>query len=201
MLIALNKPYGVLSQFTREPGSRWLALADITKPAPLPPRIHTVGRLDADSEGLLLLTDEAPLVDDLLNPAHAHPREYHAQVENIPSPDALERLARGGIVIAGRATLPCRVARLADDAPEIVAHPPRNPPIRVRRNIPASWLSLELIEGKFRQVRKMTAAVGHPTLRLIRVRIGALRLADLALAPGVWRELTADERARVFAQS
>jgi len=199
MLIALNKPYGVLSQFTREPGSRWLALADISIPAPLPPRIHTVGRLDADSEGLLLLTDEAPLVDRLLNPANAHPREYHAQVENIPAPEALARLVRGGIVIAGRATLSCRVARLADDAPEIVAHPPRNPPIRTRRNIPACWLSLELTEGKFRQVRKMTAAVGHPTLRLIRVRIGALRLASLALAPGSWRELSSDERAQAFA--
>jgi len=203
MLIALNKPHGFLSQFTREPGSRWLALADIAPPAahaPLPPRIHTVGRLDADSEGLLLLTDEAPLVDRLLNPANAHPREYHAQVENIPAPAALEHLARGGVVIAGRATLPCRVARLADDAPEILAHPPRDPPIRVRKNIPACWLSLELTEGKYRQVRRMTAAAGHPTLRLIRVRIGALSLAALGLPPGAWRELTAAESARVFAR-
>jgi len=200
MLIALNKPYGILSQFTREPDSRWLALCDITTPAPLPPRIHTVGRLDADSEGLLLLTDEAPLVNDLLDPAHAHAREYHAQVENIPASEALARLERGGLVIAGRATLPCRVARLADDAPEILAHPPRDPPIRARKNIPVCWLSLELIEGKFRQVRRMTAAVGHPTLRLVRVRIGALLLADLALERGAWRELTAAERERVFAR-
>ena len=201
MLFALNKPYGLLSQFTREPNSRWLALCDITTPAPPPPRIHTVGRLDADSEGLLLLTDEAPLVNDLLDPAHAHPREYHVQVENIPAPDTLARLARGGIILSGggHSTLPCRVAPLADDAPEITAHPPRDPPIRARKNIPVCWLSLELVEGKNRQVRRMTAATGHPTLRLIRTRIGALRLADLALAPGAWRELTAPERARVFA--
>ena len=201
MLIALNKPHGVLSQFTREENSRWLTLPEFTALAPLPPRIHTVGRLDADSEGLLLLTDEAPLVNDLLDPAHAHPREYHVQVENIPAPETLERLARGGIILSGggHSTLPCRVTRLADDAPEILAHPPRDPPIRARKYIPVCWLSLELVEGKNRQVRRMTASVGHPTLRLIRARIGALRLADLAIERGTWRELTADERARVFA--
>jgi len=199
VLIALNKPYGVLSQFKPEPNSRWRALANSVTPAPMPPDVYPVGRLDGDSEGLLLLTNEAALVDRLLNPAHAHPREYHAQVENIPAPDALARLAAGGILLDGRPTLPCRAALIPDDAPEVAAHPPRDPPIRTRKNIPASWLSLELIEGKNRQVRRMTAAVGHPTLRLIRVRIGALRLADLALAPAAWRELTADERVRVFA--
>lgn len=202
MLIALNKPYGMLSQFTPEPGSRWRCLAEISEPSPLPPRVYPVGRLDADSEGLLLLSDERALVDRLLNPERAHPREYYAQVENIPAPDALERLSSGGIDIGGGSgghrTRPCRVALLDSASPEIAAIPPRDPPIRVRKTIPDCWLSLELTEGKNRQVRRMTAAVGHPTLRLVRVRIGALRLRELALAPGVWRELTPDERAKVL---
>ncbi len=198
MLIALNKPYGMLSQFTPEPGSRWRTLAEIVAPAPLPSHVYPVGRLDADSEGLLLLSDERALVNRLLNPAHGHAREYYAQVENIPAPDALARLARGGIAIGAHRTLPCRAALPDPASPEITRIPPRDPPIRVRKNIPAAWLSLELAEGKNRQVRRMTAAVGHPTLRLIRVRLGALRLDALALAPGEWRELTPDEGARVF---
>ncbi|MDF9831847.1 23S rRNA pseudouridine2457 synthase [Ereboglobus sp. PH5-5] len=198
MLLALNKPYGVLSQFTPEPGSRWCSLADISAPAPLPPRVYPVGRLDADSEGLLLLTDERALVDRLLNPARAHAREYFAQVENIPEPGALARLARGGIVIGGHRALPCRAELIDPASPEVAAIPPRDPPIRVRKNIPDAWLSLELTEGKNRQVRRMTAAVGHPTLRLVRVRIGALRLAALGLAPGEWRELTTAGREACF---
>lgn len=198
MLIALNKPYGMLSQFTPEPGSRWRTLADIVSPAPLPSRVYPIGRLDADSEGLLLLSDERALVDHLLNPAHSHAREYYVQVENIPAPDALARLARGGIAIGGHRTLPCRVAMLEPDAPEIAHIPPRDPPVRVRKSIPDSWLSLELTEGKNRQVRRMTAAVGHPTLRLVRVRIGSLRLAGLALAPGNWCQLAETERAKAL---
>lgn len=194
MFIALNKPYGMLSQFTPEPGSRWRSLADIAEPAPLPKRVYPVGRLDADSEGLLLLSDERAFVGSLLDPARSHPREYYAQVENMPAPAALSRLSRGGMDIGGHRTLPCRAVLLDSGAPEIARIPPRNPPIRVRNNIPTCWLSLELTEGKNRQVRRMTAAVGHPTLRLVRVRIGSLRLADLALAPGAWRELTPDER-------
>ncbi len=189
MLLALHKPYGVLSQFTPEPGSRWRTLADFD----LPRGVYALGRLDADSEGLLLLSDEPGLNHRLLDPKHAHRREYWAQVEGQPSADALARLARGGIAIDDDHTLPCR-ARLLDPAPAVA---PRVPPIRVRKNIPDTWLSLELIEGKNRQVRRMTAAVGHPTLRLIRVRTGTFQLGELP--PGRWRELSDTERDAVFA--
>lgn len=189
MLIALNKPYGVLSQFTPEPGSKWRTLADFKLPA----NVYALGRLDADSEGLLLLSDERALNFRLLDPANAHRREYWAQVEGIPSPESLARLERGGIVLDDYKTLPCR-ALLLDAAPVIA---PRDPPIRVRKTVPDRWLALELTEGKNRQVRRMTAAVGHPTLRLIRARIGQFALG--ALPPGTWRELTAEERATVFA--
>ena len=189
MLVAFNKPYGVLSQFTPEPGSAWHTLAGFN----LPSRVYPAGRLDVDSEGLLVLTDERALVDRLLDPSHAHPREYFAQVERIPSADALARLAAGGIPLGEHRTRTCRV-QLLDTPPAL---PPRDPPIRVRKNVPDAWLSLELTEGKNRQVRRMTAAVGHPTLRLIRVRIGSLALSNLA--PGHWRELTEAERHRLFA--
>lgn len=188
VLIALHKPYGVLSQFTPEPGSRWRTLADLG----LPPKVYALGRLDADSEGLLLLSDEPGLNSRLLDPAAGHQREYWAQVEHIPSAAALDRLMRG-ISLGEYTTRPCVVRRL-DPAPVIA---PRNPPIRVRKNIPDCWLALELIEGKNRQVRRMTAAVGHPTLRLLRVRIGNFALVDLPA--GRWRELDSRERAAVFA--
>ena len=188
VLLALHKPYGVLSQFTPEPGSRWRTLSDFG----LPRGVYALGRLDADSEGLLLLSDEPGLNNRLLDPSHAHRREYWAQVERIPTPETLARLSRGGIAIDDYRTLPCR-ARLLDHAPAVA---PRDPPIRVRKTIPDAWLSLELIEGKNRQVRRMTAAVGHPTLRLIRARIGNFPLGELA--PGKWRELTSVERAAVF---
>jgi 23S rRNA pseudouridine2457 synthase len=188
MLIALHKPYGHLSQFTNEPGSRWRTLADFG----LPKNVYALGRLDADSEGLLLLSDERGLNNRLLDPQFAHRREYWAQVEGVPSPDAIARLERGGLDLKDFRTLPCR-ARLLDPAPAIA---PRDPPVRVRKTVPDAWLSLELIEGKNRQVRRMTAAVGHPTLRLLRVRVGDFALGDLA--PGTWRELTDDERAAVL---
>ena len=188
MLLALHKPYGVLSQFTPEPGSRWRTLAEFD----LPRGVYALGRLDADSEGLLLLSDEPGLNTQLLDPRNAHRREYWAQLEGTPTAETLARLARGGIAIDDYRTLPCR-ARLLDPAP---AFPPRVPPIRVRKNIPAAWLALELIEGKNRQVRRMTAAIGHPTLRLLRVRIGDFPIGDLT--PGKWRELGAAEREAVF---
>jgi len=188
MLIALHKPYGVLSQFTPEPGSRWRTLADFK----LPPGAYALGRLDADSEGLLLLSDEPGLNSRLLDPEAGHRREYWVQVEGVPAAPALRQLA-SGVQIGGRATRPCVVRRL-DPAPAV---PSRVPPIRVRKSVPDSWLSLELTEGKNRQVRRMTAAIGHPTLRLVRVRIGRFQPADLA--PGHWRELTVGERAAVFA--
>lgn len=191
MLIALHKPYGVLSQFTPEPGSRWRTLAEFS----LPKNVYALGRLDADSEGLLLLSDEPGLNTQLLDPKHAHRREYWANVERVPDSAALARLERGGLVIDNYRTLPCNV-RLLESAPAI---PPREPPIRVRKNVPDAWIALELTEGKNRQVRRMTAAIGHPTLRLIRARIGEFALG--ALAPGSWRELTAAERASIFRQT
>ncbi len=187
MLLAFHKPYGVLSQFTPEPGSRWRTLADFQ----LPPNVYALGRLDADSEGLLLLSDEPSLNSRLLDPKNAHRREYWAQVERIPDAASLARLQRG-LDLGDFKTRPCTARRL-DPPPPL---PPRDPPIRFRKNVPDCWLALELIEGKNRQVRRMTAAIGHPTLRLVRARIGGFALGELA--PGTWRELTAVERNAVF---
>lgn len=198
MLLALHKPYGVLSQFTPEPGSKWSTLADL---APrLPPRVYPLGRLDADSEGLLLLSDEPGLNTKLLDPRQAHEREYWVLVERVPADDALARLA-AGVRLPDHACAPLKARRLAET--ESSALPPRDPPVRARKNIFDAWLSLALHEGKNRQVRRMTAAVGHPTLRLVRWRIGGLTLADLGLlqAPGAWRELTPAERHGVFDKS
>lgn len=185
MVILLNKPYGYLSQFTPD-GSPNRPLAELG----LPPAVYPVGRLDTDSEGMLVLASEKGFTSALLDPARAHPREYWAQVERVPDDEALERLA-DGVVIQGRRTRRCRVWRI--DEPTL---PPRDPPIRFRKSVPTSWLALELVEGKNRQVRRMTAAVGHPTLRLVRARIGALRLGDLA--PGAWRELDEREVQQLF---
>ena len=188
MLLIIHKPYGHLSQFTPETGSKWRTLAEFN----LPSGVYPLGRLDADSEGLLLLSDEPGLNSQLLDPVRQHPREYWVQVERIPSATALAQLTKG-VVIGGYRTQPASVRRL-DPAPSL---PARNPPVRFRKNVPDTWLSLTLTEGKNRQVRRMTAAVGHPTLRLVRVAIGGFRDADLA--PGQWRELTPTERAQVFA--
>ena len=183
MLLALYKPFGVLSQFTQEhPSHRTLAEFGF------PPDVYPIGRLDRDSEGLILLSDEARWTDRLLNPKRAHPRAYHSQLEGLISDDALAKLQRG-VRLKEFTTLPCKARRL-DPAP---AHPPRDPPIRYRASIPTSWLELELTEGKNRQVRRMTAAIGFPTLRLIRVRIGKLTLGSLQLEPGKWRALSKGE--------
>lgn len=182
VLVAFNKPYGVLSQFTPD-GSPNRSLAEFG----FPNNVYPIGRLDADSEGLLLLSDEPEWNARLLEPRHAHEREYWAQVERIPTTTSLEKLARG-VVIQGRKTLPCR-AWLLDPQPAV---PPREPPIRFRKSVPDCWMGLELIEGKNRQVRRMTAAIGHPTLRLLRVRIGKLTLSDLPT--GQWRILQPAER-------
>jgi 23S rRNA pseudouridine2457 synthase len=185
VLIAFNKPYGVLSQFTGD-GSPNRPLAEFG----FPKNVYAIGRLDADSEGLLLLSDEARWNDRLLNPRHAHEREYWAQVENIPSPESLQKLATG-LLIQGRKTLPCQ-AWMLEPQPSI---PPRVPPIRVRKSVPDCWIGLQLVEGKNRQVRRMTAAIGHPTLRLLRARVGNFWLKDLP--PGMWRELSDLESAQV----
>lgn len=188
MLIAFHKPYGVLSQFTPEPGSPWRTLAEFA----FPPGVYPLGRLDADSEGLLLLSDEPGLNDLLLHPRHAHRRLYWALVERVPGDDALARLSAGGLSLGGNVTQPCEARRI--EPPPAV--PARTPPVRTRKNVIDCWISLALREGKNRQVRRMTAAVGHPTLRLIRMAIGGLPLGNLPA--GHWRSLDRDERQRVF---
>jgi 23S rRNA pseudouridine2457 synthase len=186
VLIAFNKPFGVLSQFMPD-GSKNRTLAEFA----FPKNVYPLGRLDADSEGLLLLSDEPGLNTRLLDPRREHPRIYWAQVERVPNVQALEALQRGPVV-QGRKSQRC-LARLIEPDPE---PPPRDPPIRFRKNVPTAWLELQLIDGKNRQVRRMTAAIGHPTLRLIRVQIGGFKLADIPA--GTWRELTAEERVKLF---
>ncbi len=187
MLLAFNKPYGVLSQFTPD-GSPNRSLAEFG----FPPRVYPIGRLDADSEGLLLLSDEAELNQRLLHPTRGHRRVYWVQVERIPNAEALSQLEKG-LRIQDHKTLPCR-AWMLDPQPEV---PPREPPIRFRKTVPDCWIALELVEGKNRQVRRMTAAVGHPTLRLMRVQIGELQMSGLS--SGTWKELSAEARALVLA--
>ena len=174
MVILFNKPYGVLSQFTPEAGHR--ALDEFGFPS----GVYAAGRLDHDSEGALLLTDDGKLIKKLLDPKFEHPRTYLAQVDGQITQEAVNQLKKG-VTIKGYRTKPCQA--------EIVA-PPENlweriPPIRYRANIPTSWVRLTLIEGKNRQVRHSTATVGFPTLRLIRVQIGNISLGDLQ--PGEWR--------------
>ena len=181
MILAFNKPYGVLSQFTRQaPAHRTLAEFGFPK------QVYPLGRLDWDSEGLLLLSDEKKWNDFLLNPRHAHERTYQVQVEGTAGEEAAAKLQKG-VMIQGRRTKPCRAKLIAE--PD---YPPRNPPIRFRLSVPTSWIELKLTEGKNRQVRRMTAAVGFPTLRLIRKAIGNFELEDLPA--GKWRELTARQR-------
>lgn len=183
--ILFYKPFGVVSQFTPEGGHSSLA-----EFGPFPATVYPVGRLDADSEGLLLLTDDNEVKHRLLSPRFGHPRTYLVQVEGVPEPDALEKL-RSGILLDGKKTLPAQ-ARLLLETPSI---PPRSTPIRYRKSIPTSWIELELSEGRNRQVRKMTAAVGYPTLRLIRTRI--LFLTTGELEPGMMRDLSQKEVVRL----
>ena len=186
MILAFHKPYGVLSQFTPE-DSPHRTLADFG----FPRGVYPVGRLDADSEGLLIIADEASLNDRLLNPSQGHEREYWVEVERVPSTASLARLSRG-VVVQGRRTRPCE-ASVLDPQPVLA---PRVPPVRLRKSVPTCWISVALTEGRNRQVRRMTAAIGHPTLRLIRVRIGKLLLGDLE--PGKWRELSDADRAKLL---
>lgn len=178
--VLFNKPYGVVCQFT--PLDRHPTLADYG----IAPGLYAAGRLDHDSEGLLLLTSDGALQSLLTEPRYRHPRTYQTQVERIPGSEALNSLRRG-IVLKDGKTRPCTVTML--DAEPLF--PPRSPPIRFRKAVPTAWLELTLTEGKNRQVRRMTAHVGHPTLRLVRVRIGALTLEGLA--PGAWRPLSVAE--------
>jgi 23S rRNA pseudouridine2457 synthase len=189
MLLALHKPYDLLSQFTQEhPSHRTLAECG------LPSGVYPIGRLDRDSEGLLLLSDEAHWTDRLLNPRRGHPRTYHAQVDGAVQEASLAPLKKG-LRLKEFQALPCHASILQPE-PD---YPPRKPPIRYRKEIPTTWLELTLTEGKNRQVRRMTAAIGHPTLRLIRAAIGQLTLSQLQLAPGQWTELTTAEIQQLLA--
>ena len=179
----------MLSQFTDSQGDRAILKNFIDVPG-----VYPVGRLDRDSEGLLLLTDHGRLQHRLSNPQYGHPRTYWVQVERQPDAAALQQL-RQGVEIKGQRTRPAQVTGL----PQAPTLPPRQPPIRYRKSVPTSWLELVLTEGRNRQVRRMTAAVGHPTVRLVRWAIGSLTLAGLA--PGDWRSLTPDEVQQLLAEN
>ena len=176
MLIAFNKPYGVLCQFTDRSASPRPTLAEFD----LPPKVYAAGRLDRDSEGLLLLTDDGALAHRLTDPRHKQPKTYLVQLEGIPDEQALEQLRRG-VGLKDGMTRPAE-ARTMDEPAWLW---PRDPPVRFRKTVPTSWLQLTIHEGRNRQVRRMTAHVGLPTLRLIRTAVGSHRLADLA--PGCWQ--------------
>jgi 23S rRNA pseudouridine2457 synthase len=179
VLVALNKPFGVISKFSPEPGKR--TLADYV---PVPD-VYPAGRLDTDSEGLLLLTDDGALQARIANPRHKVEKIYWAQVEGVPTEPALASLRRG-VDLGDFVTKPAGA--------HVIAQPaglwPRDPPIRYRAKIPTAWLEITLREGKNRQVRRMTARVGFPTLRLVRAAIGDITLEGLA--PGEWREVDAE---------
>lgn len=179
----------MLSQFTQPADGGKRTLSEFG----FPPGVYSIGRLDYDSEGLLLLSDDPALNNFLLAPDRAHRRTYLVQVEGIPSAAALDRLAEG-VEIEGRRTRPA-IAALLPEAPDL---PERSVPIRVRKAIPTAWISLTLTEGRNRQVRRMTAAVGHPTLRLLRHAIGGLTLDALGLEPGRWRALDSHALASVL---
>ena len=174
-VLLFNKPFGVLTRFTDAQGRPTLAdYIDV-------PGVYPAGRLDADSEGLLVLTDDGRLQEQLSHPRHSKSKTYWVQVEREPSDDALAQLRRG-VAIKGGPTRPARVERLAE--PTLW---PRDPPVRFRKSVPTAWLALTITEGRNRQVRRMTAAVGHPTLRLVRVRVGPYELGDLP--QGAWRRV------------
>ena len=191
--LLFHKPYGVLSQFSRETGSSWGCLADWIEQ----PEVYPAGRLDADSEGLLLLTGDGRLQHRLTDPRWGHWRSYWVQVEGEPSDANLNALRRG-LDIQGRRTLPARAQKILD--PQLGE---RQPPIRQRRSIPTAWLEIQLREGRNRQVRRMTAAVGLPTLRLVRVAMDLMDGGDPltleGLAAGQWRFVSPAEDLRLTA--
>lgn len=172
--IVFYKPFNVLSQFTTECNSRTLSEFD------LPKNVYAAGRLDKDSEGLLLLTDDGDLNQKITNPKSGKEKTYYVQVENIPSTDSIKKLC-SGLKIKNYTTAPCKAKIIHD--PNLDE---RNPPIRQRKSIPTCWLEIKISEGKNRQIRRMTAKIGHPTLRLVRVAIGKVTLGNLR--PGEWRE-------------
>ena len=180
-IILFNKPFGVLCQFSPSGGRQTLAdYIDVKD-------VYPAGRLDMNSEGLLVLTGDGALQHRLSDPRHKLEKIYWVQVERLPERDALEALRRG-VELDGRMTLPAKVRTI----PEPEGLWPRDPPIRFRKNVPTAWLEVRIREGRNRQVRRMTAAVGHPTLRLVRCAVGPYRLEGLA--PGKWRLFRSDER-------
>ncbi len=184
--LVFYKPYGVLPSFTDQAGRPTLAKYVAI------PGVYAAGRLDLDSEGLLVLTSDGALAHYITDPRHELPKVYLAQVERMPTEEALERL-RQGVRLKGRRTKPAEVQVLS----EVLALPPRPVPIRFRKSVPTVWLQITLREGLNRQIRRMTAAVGHPTLRLVRIAIGTMVLGDLQT--GQWRELTTREIAQITA--
>ena len=178
MLIAFNKPFNVLCQFTDRSQPPRATLAGFG----LPPNVYAAGRLDYDSEGLLLLTDDGNLAHRLTDPRHKQPKTYWVQVEGVPTDDKLQAL-RDGVQLNDGPTLPARV-ELMQAAPALWE---RDPPVRFRKTVPDGWLAITLREGRNRQVRRMTAAVGLPTLRLVRAVMGPYALDDLQ--PGQWRQV------------
>lgn len=180
-VILFNKPYGVLCQFTSDAGRPCL------KDYVPVPGVYPAGRLDTDSEGLLVLTDDGALQARITEPRRKLAKTYWAQVEGLPTAEALHALC-GGLDLGDFVSRPC-VARRMDEPPGLW---PRDPPIRQRLHLPTAWLELKLEEGKNRQVRRMTARIGHPTLRLIRWAVGPWTLQGLA--PGQWRETEASEK-------
>ena len=186
--IAFNKPYGVLPCFTDPDGRPTLAdFIDL-------PGVYAAGRLDLDSEGLLLLTSDGTLAHHITDPQHKRSKVYLVQIERIPNEEALVQL-RKGVMLNGRKTKPAGVRLLSDD-PQL---PDRPVPIRFRKNVPTAWVEITLREGLNRQIRRMTAAVGHPTLRLVRVTIGPIVLGELQ--SGEWRELTSREIERIYSDA
>jgi 23S rRNA pseudouridine2457 synthase len=175
-LIAFNKPYGVVCQFS--PHDKWQSLSDFIQE----PDVYPCGRLDADSEGLLLLSDTGWIQHKIAHPGEKLPKTYWVQVEGVPDKERLQALA-SGVVLKGKRTLPARVHVLREE-PKLWE---RMPPVRFRKTVPDFWLEISIREGRNRQIRRMTAAVGWPTLRLVRTRIGPFSLSDLS--PGDWREL------------
>ncbi len=174
--IALYKPFGYLSQFTGEEGQKTLSEFN------LPSKVYAAGRLDKDSEGLLLLTDDGPFKNRVSSPEFEKKKIYYVQVDGAPKDEDLAPLRKGVMIKTGK-TKPAKVQILHRE-PDL---PPRDPPIRFRKNIPTTWLEVIISEGKNRQVRRMTAHIGYPTLRLVRVQIGKLKLQDLE--PGQWKEI------------
>ena len=183
--IAFNKPYGVLPCFTDPEGRQTLAdYIDL-------PGVYAAGRLDLDSEGLLLLTSDGRLASHITDPQHKLAKIYLVQIERIPNGEALEQL-RTGVVLSGKKTRPAEV-RLLPEHPQL---PDRSVPIRFRKTVPTAWLEIMLREGMNRQIRRMTASVGHPALRLVRVAVGPVVLGGLQ--PGEWRELTSGEIEQIY---